>query len=477
MYKEVQLLLSAIDANPDSTQLSQKIWQQIISLYHRDEQTQIYLIEELAKRPRFQSLELHIPTELNFDKSGQETINQIAQSIKTRCAENKNIAQFQERARNLFPNIDILSLSREEWLQAIALFQQQQYNRLTIPSLLPLLSKIKQIDEGTLVVILAEEQPTRRVKPIFNSHPEHQHGFSRKRKREEGENLFLFASNTEPDDSHLYSPLSKTGARIIPKPSSTPTENGYDKLYFSPNKRQKIRPFFSNAHGTLFKPQTPPGNKHQKGRVDTSKLIGPMRKLKFDRPTEISFTATLEKMQLRQGTPRRKGQAQLTGARCIEIFQTLGCDDLITISGNDYHWSHMIAYFLGGEHSNQNLIPSTAAANYNVLEVIEHDIAEKLTNGFNSITIVVTPHYDDENDSLIPDLLMFKLTWSSPQDNATHFEQISINPRSYQRVTNSMHKSIAALRKIDSVLSPPALVKDEDNGSEDDLSSTCTFGL
>jgi hypothetical protein len=133
-------------------------------------------------------------------------------------------------------------------------------------------------------------------------------------------------------------------------------------------------------------------------------------------------------MIARQQVARRISQNTLMKASCREVFAAHGIDTVITSRGSKYHWSHLIAHFLGGEQESENLIPGTAASNYNTLELVEQFIAEKLILGI-SINIQVTPIYSSE--SLIPDELKFHLEWD---EGGLHYtETLMINPRSYRR--------------------------------------------
>ncbi|TAL63873.1 MAG: hypothetical protein EPN84_04380, partial [Legionella sp.] len=107
-----------------------------------------------------------------------------------------------------------------------------------------------------------------------------------------------------------------------------------------------------------------------------------------------------------------------------------------------------IAYFLGGAQDTVNLIPSTAAANYNTLEAIELYIRELLVNKKTTeVNIVVEPVYTGE--SLIPELLIYKLEWDQVIAGQTQqfAETFNINPQSHQRFTQSMYESFDEARK------------------------------
>ena len=242
----------------------------------------------------------------------------------------------------------------------------------------------------------------------------------------------------------FHSPIVRTGVRVAELTDASPAQ-GYGEVKKTPGGR-KVHAVYRNGAGTLFKPVTPVG---RDGMVDTEharreEIEGALPMLDFSRCNEITFKATLANLHARRGKGRGVGQNALMKARCREVFIAHGTLGEILIQGNGYHWSHLIAHFLGGEQSKLNLIPGTAASNYNTLEVVEQFIAKKLlTKMVLSIDINVEPTYRGE--SLIPDELAFELTWE--ESSRRYFETIRINPRSYQRFTRSMHSAIALLRE------------------------------
>ncbi|ARG98476.1 DNA/RNA non-specific endonuclease [Legionella micdadei] len=386
-------------------------------------------------------------------------------------------ALFKRRALKVIPNLKKLRLEDDHWLQASVAVEKLGVKRLTSTTLLLVFSEITKTDIDKLHAELARKPLSRSAKPIFDSHQQHQRPLKRRRK-DSGENSFLFAGNTQ-----LHSPIRKTGVRIIPEPAPATPERGYPQVYLTPNKTNKIRPFLSKRLGTFFKPVTPDGPK-PRGKIDISmadrtKLRSKFKSYLFDRPSPIEFTITLEKIEDRQGKKRIISQKKLTGISCIEVFKADGCsnEEYITVNGHDYHWSHMVAYFLGGDHHKENLIPATAAANYNILEVVENFIAEKMLNQvkedrISEIAVTVTPYYSTESQSDIPDLLIFELNWQSP--NGLNFaEKIEINPRSYQRVTGTMHRSIAVFRKIEELEVQKRMEEIEEGQQEISSMSLC----
>ena len=241
----------------------------------------------------------------------------------------------------------------------------------------------------------------------------------------------------------FHSPIARTGVRVAELTDASPAQ-GYGEVKKTPGGR-KVHAVYRNGAGTLFKPVTPVG---RDGMIDTQcarreEIEGALSTLDFSRCTEITFKATLAHLYARSGKGRGVAQNTLMKARCRDVFAAHDTKGDILIQGNRYHWSHLIAHFLGGEQSKLNLIPGTAASNYNTLEVVEQFIAKKLlTKKVLSIDINVEPTYRGE--SLIPDELAFQLTWD--ELSRRYSETIRINPRSYQRITRSMQSSIALLR-------------------------------
>ncbi|CDZ78039.1 hypothetical protein BN59_02336 [Legionella massiliensis] len=450
MLKQIQALLRSLDSKTVDYQLDKTIWKQIVELYeqcsaeHRD-----VLISGLSKRFTLSNTALNeIFVLFNAADADDFLLEQTLTIFHDTqiLAEDEKIALFKKRAIRHLPELDSSVTDRHEWLELIRRFEKLSLKHLTRRFLLDELSDITKTDYNAYIAQFSRDQPPRRVKVLspLDSAPQIR-SFKRRERYKDGENELIFQSTA--GNLYLHSPLRKTGARVAELEPATP-EKGFTGLQRTPGG-SKVRPYWGNSKGNFFKPLTPYGKKSESGMVEISKnkrraeVLEQIPALRFERPGPITFVATLEKLRARSNVRRRVSQLQVTGARCHDIFKAEGSDELITISGHDYHWSHLIAYFLGGEQSKENLIPGTAASNYNTLELVEQPIARKLIQeGVESIEITVTPSYT--GDSFIPDELIFSLKWG-----AGHFETIHINSRSYKRITGPMHKSIELLSSFD----------------------------
>ncbi|MBA2709274.1 MAG: DNA/RNA non-specific endonuclease [Tatlockia sp.] len=465
MLTKIELFLTSLNNKAADYQLDSKTLLQINALYTMStKENQDYLVKNLGKRLSIDPEDLGIRLDFLSETPDSQTHNSSLELIcaAQRKAEDEKIEHFKVKAIKQVPILVQVEATRCNWLELIRRFEKKEHKYITRPFILVSFSTILKISLEQLENDTLRKQSKREVKiEISPSHTPHLK-IANFKKKEGGENpLILNASSSE--ESKLHSPLRKTGVRITELSPVVP-ERGYQEVYATPGKT-KVRPFFSNDCGTLFKPLTPYGTKTEQGMVNTTKsqrffIEKKVPRINFDRPDTISFTATLEKLKNRQGTKRRLGQKQLMGASCCDVFKAHGSEELITINGRDYHWSHLIAYFLGGKHTEEEIIPGTAASNYNTLELVENFIALQLTEqGIDSVDIQVQPCYS--NDSLIPDELIFHLSWHTPGSNVSCFEKIHINPRSYQRVTGSMHKSVELMRESNKSLKRACIDRDE----------------
>lgn len=130
--------------------------------------------------------------------------------------------------------------------------------------------------------------------------------------------------------------------------------------------------------------------------------------------------------------------------------------------------------FLGGQHSVRNLIPTTAAANYNMLKIFEKYVAKRLTEGnansLDCIHITAIPKYEENSDSLIPIELKLNLSWEETDTEGTSkkiSETITINTRSYRTMTDTMVQAISFARHDLELMMAVIKSKDDDSQLED----------
>ena len=358
----------------------------------------------------------------------------------------EKIEQFQPGVKAKIPNISLLKLTDTDWLQLIAHAEKHQSVRLTATFILLALSKIKHEDYDKLVATLTVKQQPRAAKALVISQ------LTSQVKRR-----CLSQDDEDPSNNPLIiesspfdSPIKKMGVRVTELTPATP-EHGYSEVKRTPDKT-KVRLFFSNTQAAFFKKLTPnrpettlrPEGMANIEDASETKILHALPQLQVARIEAVHFVATLEKLEARHGAQRRIGQNTLMRSSCRNVFEAHGVKVAVKCHGSYYHWSHLIAYFLGGEQSTDNLVPATAASNYNTLELIEQFVADKLRGGtVSNIDIRVEPTYSGE--SLIPDEVIFHLSWM--EANISNLEKIAINPRSYQRITQSMRSSVAFLRE------------------------------
>ena len=360
-------------------------------------------------------------------------------------AETRELASFKERAMKQIPGLDSLSIQSSEWLDIKNDFEQQSIRHITQERLLSCISGLRRISYENLVAILRKEQPARIAKV---NHESFQSPLRRRMRHPDDEkdienNPLILSKTTE--NNAFHSPLSKTGVRICDLIQATP-EHGYTDVKTTPGGT-KVHSVYSNTKASLYKPLT-----HYKdtGMVNTTeasheKLTRELSKTNTSRPQRIHFTATRNQLLLRKYHSKRRSQYTLMNGTCREVFEAHGIETKSKTHGSHYHWSHLIAHFLGGAHSRDNIVPGTAVSNYNTLQLVEEFIARKLVNDcVLSINIQVDPSFSGV--SLIPDELQFHLSWE--EKGKHHSETITINPRSYQRATALMQSSIGILREF-----------------------------
>jgi len=223
----------------------------------------------------------------------------------------------------------------------------------------------------------------------------------------------------------------------------------------------RVRQIFSGCGRQLFVPNSPTQSKIPNTMQTT--IHEKLPKLHYERPAQTSKTCrvTLSQIDARAGAARRTSQRQLTGASALDVFIAEGANHSDDVHGRDRHWAHIIAFCLGGEQRADNLVPTTASANYNTLDAIERLIPIRLRSSQNPVDYVdikATIRYDDEDkDSLIPVEIIYELSWE--EQSVPHTETHYIKTTTTTRYTDAMLKTFAAVRdeKVG------ALVDDDDD--------------
>jgi len=253
--------------------------------------------------------------------------------------------------------------------------------------------------------------------------------------------LVLNLNNTPPKKrARVVEIIEKTGAREAEL--STPTRDEEDNMIAnSPGGTQFTR-LFSNFFGSAFLPSSPFATEDKmagKAHLESARVLnfGKLEKIE-----KIEFTATLNK--LIEDKWRNHSQKTLAGESSKDFF--VNHDAIIfekPEGGSNYHLYHVIGFELGGPHESRNIVPSTANANYNCLDLIERPIRELLLEK-KTEKVHVTAKLIFESNKMIPSNIHYLLSWR--QKGTLFEEEIRINPRSYDRIPLAERYSIRMMR-------------------------------
>lgn len=374
----------------------------------------------------------------------------------------QKIIDFQSRGFFKKIKIENLSITRTHWNGLISRFEQQNRQNLTNSFFLYCLSSLQKVNVDTLNHSLSASNPTRRSKRIYNPKTPPR---AQKRKLascldDNSDNPFIYDKTDENMDSDLETSLKASGVRIASLDPATPIHGHEVKR--TPTGGTKVRRVYTrDGKHSLFKGFTPKKlNFNTRTRESEGEdMIEPRTQFKFNRAVALEYTATLAPILERSGLKRRMNARSVMGTSAAEVFLAHGRE----VQPNDtspkpwmYHWFHIIAHFLTDEaeiiselptEALVNLIPSTAAANYNTLEAIELFIRDKLhEKETDKVHMKITPIYS--GTELIPESLVYDLNWM--EMNVCRTERFHIIPKSYTRLTKSMHQSINILRSFSS---------------------------
>lgn len=337
-----------------------------------------------------------------------------------------------------------LAVSHDEWLILAKRFTEEKRKTVTQGFFLNALSDIRKVavDELLSTFTTARNQPERSNKRMRA--PQEQDCPVKKIKRyyqkDDGPNPLIF--ETTKDNSTLQEKAAAKNIRTATLNPASP-EKGYTNTMRTPGGT-KIRPVCEINDQRFFKPFSP--TKFKAGNEKTTELtketlLEALPQATYKKAQAIAFTATLEAINQARGKSRGRSAKAIKGHSATEYFKAHRIEIL------NGHFAHLQAHCLGGPQQFDNLVPSTAAANYNTLEAIELHILELLTSKkTNAVHVKVVPTYT--NEGLIPDLLTYTLEWQdASQTLAPQQEIVYITPQSTSRITKSMHDSIKLLRE------------------------------
>jgi len=351
-------------------------------------------------------------------------------------------------------NLNILKPSNFEWLTIASQFAKSQRKKLSNVFFVTCLASIRHVSYYSLIAS-TRSQPFRATKAIAHNYSAASKikPYSRPCIKDGGVNNLIL--DHKDGDDELEKGLSATGVRIASLVDASPVK-GEIGVKRTPGKT-KVRIFSAINGHEFFTPLTPEGKRERWGRVRISQPCSPtsvclsLPKLNANRANPVEYTATLANISKRAGKERRTNQKSEMGASAADVFRAYGIE-IQSIDSRHHHWAHLIGHFFGAHEnitstdSDQpiiNLVPSTAAANYNTLEAIELFIRDKLVREeTDMISIFVTPVYSDT--AIIPDVLIYHLSWKEQALDCV--ETFYIHPQSYRPITASMHAAIKLVR-------------------------------
>ncbi|CEG58133.1 hypothetical protein [Legionella fallonii] len=358
--------------------------------------------------------------------------------------------------------LESLFITRTEWNAFIAKFEQQNRKKVTNSFIIEALCTIRKISRDQLLDGLNTSGPLRSVKRKYIETKPQVRNIRSFYVDDGGINPLIYESTAAEDE--VAEKLETEGVRITPLSCATP-----EKRYPGLELRQtpgggKVRPVCNihtgNNRHTLFKHLTPYGKSLGQGRVNVSDVSSDdicknLSNLLVKRAEPVEYVATLPIIIDRIGVGRQSARS-IMGASAADVFRAHEIE-ISPTGGRSIHWAHLIANFLGdtqdlivADSTEEiiNMVPSTAAANYNTLEAIELFIRKTLVDKKTAqIHIRVTPEYSGEGT--IPDLLTYALSWTEKNDMGATLdchEDFYIFPQSSYRFTKTVHDTIKMLR-------------------------------
>ncbi|WP_419420046.1 hypothetical protein ACNVED_01750 [Legionella sp. D16C41] len=395
----------------------------------------------------------------------------------------EEVKAFRDRCIQCLPNIETIIKKHdtltevEKWQKLFNQFQTHKRQKLTRPFLIYLVSNTLGNTFEKINAQLQNQNPGRKVKKELaqEAKPPAQK-YSKKRRKEETDDK----ENQDPNRRCVvYTTTPSSGLQTHCEEKNIPLTQGLEdasphkdypniSIKRTPRGKTKVRLFHSHTTTnqnaphqsevvSCYTPFTPESKKPGEGRLVFSldeDIETKLPNLTVERIEPTEFEITLDNIE--KSIIRRMGQNQLAHATSREVFVAHGVETIVLVRGSKYHWSHLRALWLGGQHTPKHLLPTTAAANYNTLNLVERFIVEKLTEErkypVQKIKVKVVPVYGNDK-SIIPKLLTFELKWEEKKSDLTILEKtetIIINARSYQQVTTKMRQTVDFIRKQDS---------------------------
>ena len=336
-----------------------------------------------------------------------------------------------------------LVLSRNEWVELACRFKEENRKTVTSGFFLHALSEIRDTSLSNLIETMSvkralPERMAKRTRELEEDNPSLVTKKSKNRyyNKDEGPNPLILEATA--DNLDLQNKVKALEVRCTTLNPASP-EKGFDNAMYTPGKT-KVKPVCDINGNRFFQPFSP--MKFKEKKVTQEEIVKALPKAAYKQAQPMEYTVTLETIRQCRGKTRGRSGKQIMGHSASEFMEAHGQP----IDGKS-HLAHLQAHCFNGPLTQDNLVPSSAAANYNTLEAIElytMDLIE--TDKTDSVHISVTPNYT--GDVLLANLLTFTLNWTEKGSSLkNHNEIFYITPQSTSRITQSMHQSIKLMRE------------------------------
>lgn len=334
-----------------------------------------------------------------------------------------------------------LEVSTNEWLELASRFEEQNKKIVTSGFFLRGLGELKNTSYENLIQMMSvqrkqPERSTKRARVEEKDCTESNKKFKSRYYKEVEEYSPLIFEATETNHE-LQSKLKTMDVRCAILNAASP-EKGFTNAMYTPEGKTKVKPLCEINGNRFFIPFSP--TKLESTHLTEEEITKKLPKAVYQQAPMREYTVTLETITQCRGKPRSCSGKQLMGHSALEFMEA----HQQKIEGKT-HLAHIQAHCLDGPQSQDNLIPSSAAANYNTLELVERYIIDLIeTDKTDSVHVRVTPQH--VGNTVLSNVLTYSLKWTDKSTSKDHNETHYITPLSTSRVTYSMHKKIKFLR-------------------------------
>lgn len=353
----------------------------------------------------------------------------------------EKIEQFKKRCYNNLPALRNLKLSEKIWQDIFLQYQSDKRTKLSTSYLLYCIEKA-----GLDPMLLKKELRARKARENAEKKLSSQ---NQSESQPKIKNRSKTAA-TPPQEKALMSPKSPSLASSL---SSHCLFKPLQRINSTPSSSYKKK--FQSPEGSLYYQAATIDGQPVYLEITPDKERSVLKKSPIEKNktqpgpyvSDMKYVVTLKAMQQRKGNRRVPDQRQLFDKSSREYFIEHGDENAKNRSGRLYHFSHIHAFYQGGEQSRDNLLPTTAQANYKTLKFVEKPIEKLLkTNCTDKVEVLAKSYYSNKK-SRIPIHIHYQLSWID-KTGKLHQEDYDIDPRSHRKTNRSALKTIETLRKL-----------------------------